>query len=96
MRIKDEIKIQQIIDFSIKNKIDMIMITETNSKRKIVMENIMKNKMKRLDRNIKLIVSNSKVHNIIKRDQLQGGMMNLIREKVPTLIDKENIKKDDM
>ena len=96
MRIKDEIKIQQIIDFSIKNKIDMIMITETNSKWMIVMENIMKNKMKRLDRNIKLIVSNSKVHNIIKRDQLQGGMMNLIREKVPTLIDKENIKKDDM
>ena len=74
----------------------MIMITETNSKWMIVMENIMKNKMKRLDRNIKLIVSNSKVHNIIKRDQLQGGIMNLIREKVPTLIDKENIKKDDM
>jgi len=68
MRIKDEIKIQQIIDFSIKNKLDMIMITETNSKWMIVMENIMKNKMKRLDRNIKLIVSNSKVHNIIKRD----------------------------
>ena len=68
MRIKDEIKIQQIIDFSIKNKIDMIMITETNSKWMIVMENIMKSKMKRLDRNIKLIVSNSKVHNIIKRD----------------------------
>ena len=96
MRIKDEIKIQQIIDFSIKNKIDMIMITETNSKWMIVIENIMKNKIKRLDRNIKLIVSNSKVHNIIKRDQLQGGMMNLIREKVPTLIDKENIKKDNM
>ena len=74
----------------------MIIITETSSKWMIVMENIMKNKMKRLDRNIKLIVSNSKVHNIIKRDQLQGGMMNLIREKVPTLIDKENIKKDDM
>ena len=48
MRIKDKRKIQQMIDFSIKNKIDIIMITETNSKWIIVMENIIKNKMKRL------------------------------------------------
>ena len=88
MRIKDEIKIQQIIDFSIKNKIDMIMITETNSKWMIVMENIMKNKMKRLGRNIELIVTDSKAHNTIKRDWLQEGMINLIRGKIPTLIDK--------
>ena len=54
------------------------------------------NKMKRLGRNIELIVANSKVHNETKRDWLQGEMINLIRGKIPALIDKENIKKDNI
>ena len=32
MRIKDKVKIQQMIDFSIQYKVNIIMITETNSK----------------------------------------------------------------
>ena len=55
------------------------------------MENITKSKMKRLGRNIELIVANSKAHNTTKRDWLQGEMMNLIRGKIPALIDKEKI-----
>ena len=53
-------------------------------------------KMSKLRQNLKIIVANSKAHNITKKDQLQGGIMNLIIGKVPAMLKREEITIDDL
>ena len=48
----------------------------------------MKQKFKQLDKRVKFVFTDSKVHEMAKNDWLQGGIMNLFREKVVALLKK--------
>ena len=55
------------------------------------MESVMKQKFASLRRNVEFIFADSKVHNIIKRDWLQGGILNIIGGNITLLLKKENL-----
>ena len=56
----------------------------------------MQRKMNKLGCNLEIIVVDSKAHNTIKEDWLQGGMINLITRKVLAMIKKDKIKIDEL
>lgn len=96
MRTKGNEKIYQLINFCKKNEVDIVQITKTNSKQITITESVIKAKFYRLGRELEIIFADSKAHYTTKSDWLQGGMLNLIRGKIPSLLKKEDIKKDDI
>ena len=96
MRIKDEEKIIQIIEFMSKKEIDVVMMIETNLKWIILAKSIMMNKIKKLGRGVEFIFMDSKAHKTTKSDWSQEEMMNIIRGKYLYIIIKDKIKKDEM
>ena len=68
--IRDNEKIQQLIDFCEKNKVDFIQVIETNSKWNTVMESIMKQKFRRLSRSLEVVLIDSKAHSTTKNNWL--------------------------
>ena len=56
----------------------------------------MRRKISKLGSNLEIIVTNSKAYNAIKKDWLQRGIINLIREIILVLLQKEKIKIDNL
>ena len=68
MQIKDDKKIQQLIEFYLKYSVDIVLIIEPNIKWTSITEDIMKRKIKELRRNLEMIVADSKAHQTTKND----------------------------
>ena len=60
----------------------------------IVVKSVIKSKLKKLGRNLEIIVADSKAHATIKREQLPGGVMNLVRGEIPAILRKEKVEID--
>ena len=75
-------KVTQFIDFNKKNKIDLVMLIEINSKQIMITKDKMASRLNKLGRGRQVIFANSKAHQITESDQLQGGLMNIIIEKL--------------
>ena len=91
MRIKDNEKIQQLIDFCEKNKVNVVQAIETNSKWNTITKSIIRQKFARLGRSLEIVFADSKVHSTTKNNWLQGGILNLIGSRIPSLLRKEEI-----
>ena len=68
------------------------MITETNTKQTAKSTDIIKSKFKDLGRSLELIVAESKTYNITESNWLQGRLLNVSCRKIPTLLQKNNMK----
>ena len=74
-----------MIEFCKKNKVDLVILTKINSKWTTITDIII-SKIKELGRETICYYADSKVYNTIKTDQLQGGMVNIVRGKISSLI----------
>ena len=54
--------------------------------------NIIKNKFKKLERSLEIIAAESKAHKITKSNWLQGKILNVLCRKVPTLLQRDKVK----
>jgi len=53
---------------------------------------IIKNKFKKLGRSLEIIVTKSKAYKITKSNWLQGKILNVLCRKVPTLLQRDKVK----
>ena len=85
-------KIIQLVEFYEQNEVNIAMIIETNTKQMTKSINIMKSKFKELERGLEIIVVDSKVYKTINSDWLQGRILNMLSRKVPTLLQRDKVK----
>ena len=90
------IKITQFVEYFTKNKLDIVMITETNSKWDTRTIEKIKFKMKEIGRNIQVTYIVSKAYNTTRSDWLLGGMMTVIRGNISSLLQKDKVKIDSL
>ena len=72
MRCNNNEKIIQLVEFCEKNKVDVVILTETNVKWNIVTTSKMDRMFDELGRNKIIIHSDSPVYNVIENKQLLG------------------------
>ena len=93
---KNEEKIDQMIDFCKNNKIDIVMISETNCKWTTRTKDLMSSKMKTLGRETRCSCADSKAHKTKNLEWLQRGLMSAITGKTSSLIQHQELKIDEL
>ena len=78
-----------------RQQIDIMIIIEMNLKQTIVIESIIKTKLKKIGRGMEIIYADSKAYKTTEGDWLQGGVMNIFKGHIADLIQKEKVKKDE-
>ena len=93
---KNEEKIDQMIDFCKNNKVDIVMISETNCKWKTRTKDLMSSKMKTLGKETRYSCADSKAHKTTNSEWLQGGLMSVMTGKMSSLIQHQEVKTYDL
>ena len=70
MRYRNSEKIVQYIDFCKRNKFDISLLIEINSKQNSITKDIMKNRLKELGRGVDIVFADSKAYKVTKLDWL--------------------------
>jgi len=83
-------KINQFIEFMIQNKVNIALLTETNTKWSTDVIDKIDRKLQELGRNTEAIYIDSKLYNTTTSDWLQGGIMNVITGGIKSFWDKES------
>ena len=96
MRCCNNEKIIQLVEFCKRNKVNAVFVTKPNIKWTIKSCDIIKNKLNGLERSLEVIVADSKAYLAIDSDWLQGGTIAIICRNTLSLIQKEQIKIDEL
>ena len=68
MRYGNSEKISQHISFCKRNKVNILLLIEINSKWNSISKDIMKNRLKELRRGVDIVFADSKTHEVTKSD----------------------------
>ena len=91
---ENEEKIDQMIDFCKNNKIDVVIISETNCKWTTTAKDTMSSKMKTLGRETRCSYADNKARKTTNSEWSQGGLMSMMTGKTSSLMQHQEVKID--